>query len=556
MILLLLTLLQILSTSMPDGVDRRSTVPHVGVVYDAEGSAATVMADLSRIRAIGANAVLMGMEPREEVFAWADSLGLALFQMLPLYGLPADHFTERAEEQVRVLEEAMDRARPHASARHFGVAWSVDTSDPQACRAISDLADVVRRAGAAGTKVFYITVFSSSDRCAAEVDFVLLDTNSDEDPRVRLGAWRAAHAVEVGLGGLGTWVSDAAGRGYNVRHSPEYQARYLETHLGNALQGRLGPLRALFVERWKDYREAYPSFDADVRRPYVRPQGLLAEDGGPRPAIELVQGLFTGVQDVFAFPAGRPREAPRAMWHRWLGWMVVALLALLFRMSYVVATNARRYFFSHGFYIEMIGAGRQVALGAQMTLVLVLSSAAAVLAGIAMDVLVPLPAFSLIVRGFGPGVQQAVVRVVEAPWLLFAASAAVYAGLLFGWAILLTVLAGLRRHLTAAQRIALVVWPRWSLIPIMVGGLVADTLPDPFRIRAISLLILLWIIAEAWSTMRMIEDYVRAARAPRLSAYVLGVIVPSAALAALVILFVRSSGIPVLEFSLHLLTRP
>jgi hypothetical protein len=556
MMLLVLTLLQVIPIVPPDALGRREGLPHVGVIYDAAASSAEAMADLSSIRAIGANAVLMGLEPRDEVLAWADSLGLSLFQMLPLYGLSAEHYIEKASEQRSILEGALERARRHPGARHFGVAWNVDTSDPRACGAIADLADIVRRAGIPGAQVFYITVFSGSDQCGGEVDFVLLDTTSDEDPARRLAAWRSTRTVDVGLGGLGTWVASSSGSGYKVRHSPEYQARYLETHIRKAMHGGLGPLRALFVERWKDDRVSYPSFDADLRRPYVRPQGLLTEDGASRPALDVVAGLYTGRQEVFAFQAGRPREAPRAMWHRWLGWMVVAALALLFRMSYLVATNARRYFFSHGFYIEMIGTGRQVSLAPQLTIVLVLSAAAAVLAGIAMDVLVPLPAFSLISSGFAPGVQQALVRTVQAPWVLFITAATVYAGLLLGWAILLTVLAGLRRRLTAAQRIALVVWPRWPLIPIMVGGLVADTLPDPYRIRGVSFLLFLWVASDFWSTMRMIEDFVRAARTSRLPAYLLGAAIPSAALVTLAILVVRGSGIPVLEFAWHLLTRP
>lgn len=554
MTILLLCILQALPLPAAQTVGDDG-LPYRGIVYELDPNPGTALDDLVRIRSTGANAVLTGLVRDARLLALADSIGLHLFQQVPLRELPAAHLVSAVRSVTRTLDEALDLSRTHASARHFGLVWNSDTSEPAACDAIADLAATARSVGRPDIEVFYTSRFVESDRCADLVDFVLLDTDAAEDPTNRLARWRGAHQVPVGLAALGNWVMAGIDPGYKVPHSPENQARYLEEHLGRALSGRYGTLRAVFVRRWRDIAAERLEFAGDATKQGVQPFGLIAADGSTRPSYEVVRGLYTGGQGVFAFPAGSPTAELRPVWYRWLGWGVIFSLALLFRVSLTMGTNARRYFFAHGFYLETVASGRQVESGTHLLVLVVLSASVAVLAGITVDALAPLHAFGLIAGRLSAPTREAVVQLIDQPWLLFVSAAGLYGLFMLGWGLLLTILSGFRRRLNVAQRLALVVWPRWPTLLIMVGALVADTLPAEYRLKAVVGLVMLWALSALWSTLRMVEDFARVARTSRLPAYLLGILVPLLLLTAVGTLLVKSSTIPVLEFAWHLTTR-
>ncbi len=212
--------------------------PAKGVVWEAPPEYVQAARELRRIRAAGVDAVRTTVLRDERLLALADSLGLALYQDLPVAYLPAPALYDTLDAAARMLEAALERARGHPSARHFGLTSYSDTSTPAACAYVEALADRVRRHGPPGSRAYYLTPFARADPCAGAVDLVLLDALNRARPEALLDRWRAAHpdaSARVGLGALGTWIDPQAARGRRVPHSAEAQARYLETHLSTLL---------------------------------------------------------------------------------------------------------------------------------------------------------------------------------------------------------------------------------------------------------------------------------------------------------------------------------
>ena len=147
--------------------------PVKGVVWEM-GEERQAVGDLLWMRQIGVEAVRTGPIESERVLTVADSLGLQLYQELPVRSLPAVALRDTLNDVFGLLNRMLARALAHPSARHFGLAQQVDTSDPAACAYIERLARQVRQQAIPGAQVYYVTAFAEVDRCAGAVDFVLV----------------------------------------------------------------------------------------------------------------------------------------------------------------------------------------------------------------------------------------------------------------------------------------------------------------------------------------------------------------------------------------------
>lgn len=488
--------------------------PLKGVVWDVPASPQQAERDLQQMHRIGIEAVRTGLIEQEGLLNLADTLGIQFFQELPLDYVPAASLADTLNYAARMLSLALARANTHPSARHFGLARHSDTSNPVACAFFEQLAQRVQQEGPPGSRVYYLTPFVTSDRCAGAVDFVLLDVLDAEAPVARLAQWRAAQdtlgRTPAGIGALGTWVGACAASGVQHRHSAESQARYLETHLTALLDTTATDssitLPALFVHTWRDVQRALPTPRLDLARPYVESYGLYTLDDTPRPAFETVSGLYAGTQTAFALPAGAPPMPPPS-WTLLLGWGVFVLLGGCYALSPQFRYMVPRYFQAHGFYREAVREGRDLVLGAIFALLLGVSLSAGVLGAGVLEVLRSEAAFGVLLGWANAAVQATLIGLLARPWLLVILLACIYALGVVLWATLLMIAAHRRYRLAPGQALVLVVWPNWLLLPLMVGAMVAMGLEHTMALKLALVLIGAAVLAMLYGVLRTLVDY-------------------------------------------------
>ncbi len=279
------------------------TPPLKGVVWDAP--APPTVQDLLEIREAGVEAVRLPLITEANLLRVADTLGLQLFQDLPVHFLPAPALLDTLAYAKSLLSLARQTYHLYPSAHHYGVSTKSDTSDPQACKYFRELAAL-----APELTLYYTSAFIVNDRCSSLVDLVLLDLRKESDPAAALEDW--SHPAPIGIASVGQKV-DPAEFGLYRPHSPESQARFLENHLPRLLESRV---RVIFVYRWQDSGTASPQW------------GLTDASGRARPALNVLRGIYTGTQQMFAFNFGdRPRRS--TPWPLILSWITCLLIALL-----------------------------------------------------------------------------------------------------------------------------------------------------------------------------------------------------------------------------------
>ena len=296
-------LLVVLSVSVCAHRTYSQSVPLKGVVWDAP--VPPTASDLSEIRKAGVEAVRLPILEDFSLIYTADTLGLQLFQDLPVLLLPAAALLDTLEYARRQLSRARQIHLLYPSAHRFGIATKSDTSNPLACEYFKELAT-----WAPELTLYYTSAFVGQDQCSSYVDLVLVDTRRETDPAGTLREWNSS--TPVGFASFGKKV-DINAFGLYQEHSPESQARFLETYLPELLESTY---EAVFVYRWQDYANAPSQW------------GLVDASGDIRPAYEVLRGIYTGTQSVFAFDLGeRPRRDPP--WPLILGWLAFLLVTFL-----------------------------------------------------------------------------------------------------------------------------------------------------------------------------------------------------------------------------------
>lgn len=527
--------------------------PVPGVVWKVPDDLALAADDLEAMREAGFRAVRTGLITDEALLRLADTLGLQLYQELPIAYLPAAALADSLEAAGRLLEQALVRARRHASARHFGLARYVDTSNPAACAYFEQLAALVRAQGPPGSRTFYVTPLVEQDRCAAQVDLVLLNTLDMDDPAARVAAWRAAHpeGPAAGIAALGTWVRADSLRGLRVPHSPEAQARYLEERLPALLAD--SSLAALFLYRWREVGSGPPSPLRRLENPNRQGYGLRGPGNTPRPAFAVAAGILTGTQTVFAFPQGEAVQEGWS-WRVLFGWLVVLMLGALYAGSPRFRVMVQRFFTARGFYREAVREGRDVLLGVSSVLLLALALSVGILTSLLLELLRGEEAFGLLYRWLPERVQELLATLLNDPALLVALIACVYALGLVLWTLVLLAAARRRYPLAPGQALMLVVWPRWPLLLLMVVALVLGTLPEAWVGPAALGLGLAALLVTVLAVLRTLVDYASVARVPAYQALLVGLGNPLVLLAVVAVFGSLEYG-PEVQFLWHLATR-
>jgi len=510
-----------------------------GVVWAAPADVAHAEADLIRMRAAGVEAVRTGLVREERLLSLADTLGLRLFQELPLDALPAARLADTLAFARETLRRALARARGHRSARHFGLARRSDTSDPEACDFFRALAGMRPD----GVRLYYVSAFTTADRCRDAVDFALLDARDRLPP---VTDWTGR-----GLATLGAWVDPDGPPGLRNPHAPEAQARFLETHL-NALLDAANPPVAVFVHRWRDADPDAPDADPEPPDPYGRRYGLHDRAGRPRPAFDVMAGIYTGRQRVFAFPPGRA-PGPGAPWIVLIGWAVVAMIAGHYVRSPRFRFMAPRYFLAHGFYCDAVREGRDVLPMTSALLLLAIAVSVGMTASVVFGAILDSRAMMSALQWLPGSVRITLAGLLRQPWLLALTAGSLYALALAVWAGVLALVARRRRPLAPGQVFMLVVWPRWTLLPLMVAAMVLAS--QPVSAGAAPALAGAWLLLTLWATARTLLDFSRITRAPLSRTLTAALTHPFVLLGAPACFLAAAFFGPWLSFLRHLITR-
>jgi len=441
-------------------------VPLLGVVWEPPDAPGPALQQLTRIHATGATAVrLTALPASDTLFARADSLGLRLFVDLPVAHVSAAALGDALVDARPALDRLRTLARRHASVQYVGLAHHANTTTPAACPVLAEWTDRLHSAPVA-LRTYYVTPFSASvDRCAGAVDLPLLDTRGGPDPVERWKSW-AGDTTQVGVGALGTWVRSDSAHGLQVPHSPERQARYLERVFSRVLDAGASAPAALFVYRWADRADPL-SF---------RHYGLHEASGAPRPAADVVTGFYTGEQRVFAFPSGTaPASAPHG--HILIGWILIAVLAVLYAQSPYVQQTAARYFSAHGFYRDAVRKGRDVGPAINALLLLVATIAFGSIVSLLLRSAGTLPSAEHVVAALPPSLRALVVGGLAQPILAGTLVSGGSLVLLLGWMLILVLVARQETSFSFAQGLMLVAWPCWPALVGLIVALVIATAP-------------------------------------------------------------------------------
>ena len=537
------------------------TPPLKGVVWQEPADERQAVEELRRMRAAGVEAVRTAVLRHASLLMHADSLGLAFFQELPVSYLPATRLRDTLAYATEVLAEALARARGHPSARHFGLAHWSDTSDPSACAYFEGLVAQIRMRPSEAIQTYYLSPFIEADQCAGTVDFVMLDARDNRLPLPLLRRWHrkpGANPSPVGIGALGTWVRADSVRGLLVPHTPEQQARYLEIHLNALIQdiGTFSPV-ALFIHAWQ---EADQGVVPDTGRPltflhdpYGRRYGLLAAEGTVRPAFDVMEGIYTGRQRVFAFPAGQATGA-ETRWPVLLGWAVFVLIGILYSVAPRFRFMVPRYFVAHAFYREAVRGGRDVLPVVSVLLLLALAVCAGIVIHVMVDPIRESRPFLLFLQSCPASLREVLAGLLEKPLLLILLLGSFYALGLATWATLFSAAARRRLPMKAGQVLMLMVWPRWTLVPVMVAAMVVSTLPVDAVRGAALLLAAAWVVTSLLAMQRTFRDFIAVTRAPVGRMLVVGLAHPLLWLGLVVLLMLLPWG-PEARFLWHLITR-
>jgi hypothetical protein len=487
--------------------------PLRGVVWQEPADVRVALQDLMQMDSVGVQAVRTGIIRNEQVLTLADTLGIQIFQDLPVAYLPASHLTDTLAFASRLLNAALIRSRNHPSARHFGLGTMNDTSTPEACRYFAQLTQYVRQQGLSGARTYYVTPFIENDRCANMVDLVLVNALDSDTPAQLLEKWDTARGDStvsaVGIGLLGTpAVGDTLSRAGRARAAA--QARYLERQLNLLTRGRI-PVRpyAVFIYRWSDV-----SGDrSDAVNPAGASYGLIQADGTRRPAYNVVHGLYTGQQTVFALEAEEEQVQPWP-WRIFLGWGGITLLAGFYAASPRLRFMVPRYFTAHGFYRDAVREGRDVLVASSTALLAVLTITVGLVMTVLVDQLSREQVFGVFLQGLSESTRAYVLSLSREPLTAFLLFAGVYALSALLWSGILSLISQRRYSLSPAQTLMLVVWPRWPLLLLLPIAMVIPTLAPDAALTWTYISVGLFLLISVFTVIRTAYDFITVTRVP------------------------------------------
>jgi len=509
-----------------------SDTTRLGVVWTPPAQPDSARRELTRIHGIGATAVRLTRLPADTLAARADALGLHLYVDLPIEGVPAPQLADTLSSSTSTLDRLISLADRHPSITHVGLGRTVDTTVPAACNVMARWTTRVHDRSSS-LQTYYVTPFPpAADQCADAVDRPLFDLRGARHPTSRWRTWHA-RTDSAGIGAIGTWVRPDAPSGLQVPHSPERQARYLETTLSPLLDSTQTSAPVLFVARWKD--DTTPTLPS-------RRYGLHAADGTPRPAARVVRGLYSGTQRAFAFPTGT--SPPTSYGLVLLGWGLVALLGLAYASSLFVRQTVVRYFTAPGFYRDALRDGRDLSPGTNGLLLGVVAGSLGVAIARMAQLAAAHPGTEHILAALPPLLQSVLARGIEHPALAGTVGSGGGLGLLLVWTSGLVLAARIGTRFSPAQGVVLVAWPCWpALLALPLALATGPQAPLSPRLFVL-LLVGGGTLALVSVSLRVLFDFWRITESPAWTLLPLFALSPLA-LAGTSLLVAVQAGVPV-----------
>lgn len=494
----------------PKPLDR----PLHGVVWEPPKDLKAALRELRQMQRMGIEALRTPLIWRDTLFALADSLGLQFFQELPFAQLPAQRLVEHQEFAKKTLIEALNKGRNHASARHYGLAQSCDTSDPVAATYFEALMRTIRDKGAPYTKGYYTTTFTKHDKVASTVDFVLFSAlDEEEDPILKAKQW-LSNSDNKNIGVImGMGVSDDERQGYLVDHSPEAQARYLETMMTHFLVHKDPKVQAVFVYRWRDGQQG--RFIQDIHGDQKLEYSLVASDNSHRPAMKVMQGFYHDGQKVFAFPAGtKPEEATN--WVVIMGWMITILIGFAFVVSFRLQDLLPRYFLAHRSFQDTLQRSRDAQTGTNALLVMAFGLCAGLVCAVIFSMLRPLEPFSYFVTALPEFLRTLVLASLRFPWSFALLSAGFFGMLMLALAMAMYALALYlnQPHISPQKTLMIAVWAQWPLLLLMIGAVVCYTTFGAGAVIPALILVGIWASLNLTAFLQMMFDFAYLVKRP------------------------------------------
>lgn len=474
--------------------------PEIGVEWVAPGDFVDAAGDLLEMAEVGFRAVRMPPVFDRGFLELADSLGLTLYEELPLAGLSVRELLQSSALADSILTLILEKGRGFDSAGPIGITRMSDTRSAGACAEIHRLATRIRQAG---RLAYYTSAFGAADTCADQVDFVLFDLLGDPDPQDTLNGIIEKQTA-TGIVGLGVPVTEPSS-GWNVPGSPEAQARFMEEVLVKVLHS---DLERVFVYRWRDAERR----GLEVPDPWGKAYGLYTSNSDPRPALQIVRGILLGIQDTFAIEPGEIPERQQP-WFPLLGWMMLSLTALLYAGNPRFRSMIPRYFFAHGFFRNAVREAREV-LPLTSTAILTVTGLSVGL--IASYVITSLQDTALVLhmyRLLGAPMREALTAIMGAPFVLVVLIGSVTLLSTSLWMGVWMAVTGRRARLLPSQALMLASWPRWQVLVLLPIAMVLESVGS---VPGWTVIVLgaAWLMTALWATVRTSWDLAQITHVP------------------------------------------
>ncbi len=468
--------------------------PTQGVVWEIPPDFREAAGDLLEMKEVGVQAVRTAMVFDDGLLSLADSLGLVLYRELPFRGLTARDLRDSLQVADSLVTLLLESGGGHMSAGPIGLTQFSDTSSDVACDEIDRVSQLIQNAG---VETYYASLFTRDDACHDRVDFVLIDALTQEHPFERIDVWKTYHDTRVGIARMGVNVEVDAPSGFNLKGSSEAQARFFEDNLSSL---SVGDEHLFFVHRWRDESEARHH----VPDPYGRQFGLYTTDSEPRPALQVIRGFFLEYQTTFAFDRGEEPE-PDKPWFSMLGWLLLALTALMYAGSPRFRSMIPRYFFAHGFFRNAVREAREVLPLTSTAILTVTGLSIGLIGSFVMIGLKETEFVAHIYRSLSQNSRISLTSVLDAPFVLAILLGSAALAIMSLWMSLWMIISGRSARLLPSQALMLAVWPRWQILFLLPLAMTLAA-SGPVPVWSIMALAAGWLGTAYWSTVRTAYD--------------------------------------------------
>lgn len=478
--------------------------PLRGMVWTPPADSAQAQSEIQALADFGVEAVRTSTWPHTGVLAVMAREGMELYFDLPIrFGTQSTYKGAWPDVQQTLARIARELAGQEL-ALAVGLGIFPFSVSPSVCQELASWKSGIQ-AELPRAIVYFETAFPDEQACHDVVDLVLLDLRESREAS-QVGRAQALAATPVGIGSLGTHVIQDR-MGLRSPHSPEAQARFLETALTPLLEDP--DLPVFFVLNWRDTPSPRPDFRDTYADPYVPSYGLIDQNGQPRPAYHVVRQFFSQTFDVFAYPGGAPPAEP-VPWHALLTLGLWLLLGSHYSGSVRFRNLLPRLFNAPGFYRANVREARDALAQTAFMLTLVIAVGNGVFWSLVYENMREVLALTFVLDQLPGPFLHAFAFLQKHPVLLVGCFAIVQAVLALIGALGISVFAGNRNGLYPSQGLALIGLPRTWILLLLLALLSIQG--EAYTPEATMVIVLVWLGFGLLSTLRTFLDVVSMTR--------------------------------------------